>query len=89
MLQVTGLELAARTRRPVGVHPLLSSSCLAAAGNETPDAGLAPARASLSVTLPPVDIRVARARNAARGGGSWERDTERRLGSGSNLLRPD
>ena len=51
VLQVTGLELAARTgRRPVGGHPLLPSSFLAAAGNETPDAGLAPARASLSVT---------------------------------------
>ena len=37
----------------------------------------------------PVDIRVARARNAARGGGSGERDTGRRLGSGSDLLRTD
>ena len=52
-------------------------------------AGLAPARAGLSVTLSPVDIRVARARNAALGGGSWERDSGRLLGSGSDLLRPD
>ena len=90
VLQVTGLELAAPTgRRPVGGHPLLPSSFLAAAGNEVPEAGLAPARAGLSVTLSPVDIRVARARNAAQGGGSWERDIGRRLGSGSDLLRPD
>ena len=52
VLQVTGLELAARTgRRPVGGHPLLlPSSFLAAAGNEIPEACLAPARAGLSVT---------------------------------------
>ena len=44
VLQGTGLELAARTRRrPVRVHPLLPSSCLAAGGNETPDAGPLPA----------------------------------------------
>ena len=49
VLQVTGLELAARTRRPVGFHSLLSSSCescLAAVGNKTPDASLASVRAS-------------------------------------------
>ena len=39
----------------------------------TPDACLAPARASLPVNLSPVDSRVARARSAARGGGSRER----------------
>ena len=37
---------------PVGGHPLLPS---VAAGNETPEVGLAPARAGLSVTLSPVD----------------------------------
>ena len=93
VLQVTGLELAARTGcRPVGGHPLLQvlpSSFLAAAGNEIPVAGLAPARAGLSVTLSPVDIRVTWAGNAARGGGSWERDTGRRLCSCSDLFRPD
>ena len=79
----------ARGRSP-RTHPLLPpSSFLAAAGNEIPVTGLAPARAGLSVTLSPVDIRVARAHNAARGGGSWERDSGRRLGSGSDLLRPD
>ena len=50
---------------------------------------MAPARAGLSVTLSPVDIRVARARNVVRGGFSGERDTGRRLGSGSDLLWPD
>ena len=34
-------------------------------------------------------LMVARALNAARGGGSRERDTGRRSGSGSDLLRPD
>ena len=50
---------------------------------------MAPARAGLSVTLSSVDIRVARALNAARGGGSRERDTGRQPGSGSDSLRPD
>ena len=50
---------------------------------------MAPARAGLSVTLSSVDIRVARALNAARGGGSRERDTGRQPGSGLDLLRPD
>ena len=91
VLQGMGLELAARTgRRPVGGHLLLlPASFLAAARNEIPVACLAPARAGLSVIPSPVDIRVARARNAGRGGGSWERDTGRRLGSGSDMLRPD
>ena len=41
------------------------------------------------VTLSPVDIRVARARSAARSGGSSERVTRRRLGSGSAQPQPD
>ena len=65
-------------RRPVGGHPLLPSSFLAAAGNKTPEAGLAqarPARRSPYLQL----IRVTRARNAVLGGGSlsWKRDTGR------------
>ena len=82
-------------RRPQGLPPrgghllLLQPSFLVAAVTETPEAGLAPARAGLSVTLSSVDIRVARALNAARGGGSRERDTGRRPGSGLDLLRPD
>ena len=91
VLQVAGLELSARTGcRPVGGHLLLlQPSFLVAAVNETPEAGMAPVRAGLSVTLSSVDIRVARALNAARGGGSRERDTGRRPGSGLDLLRPD
>ena len=82
----------ARTgRRPMGGHPLLASFFLVAAGNETLQAGLDPSRAGLSVTLSPVDVRVARARNAARAPGRrlLERETGRRPGSGSDLLRPD
>ena len=53
MLQVTGLEHAARKRRPMDVHPPShgsSSSCFTATGNEIPDAGLVPARISFGQT---------------------------------------
>ena len=95
MLQVAGLELAARTgRRPVGGHLLLLQSFfLVAAGNETPEAGLAPAWAGLSVTLSPVDIRVARVRNApgaeAAGNETPDADLAPAAEYGSDLLRPD
>ena len=75
---------------------LVFFSRLAAAGIETPDAGQAPARASVA-DLPPQSktdsnlISESPGRGVARGGGSWERfgDTGRRLGSGSVQLRSD
>ena len=88
----------ARSRRPHAASQGRSPGppLLAAAGIETPDAGQAPARASLA-GLPISNSSPTQAeppsrgglshqtqsRGAARGSSSWERDTGHRPGSGS------
>ena len=91
LLQVAGLAHAARTLCR-GRSPSSSSPCLTAAGNETPDVCLAPARACLaglpttSHTLKSDSPDLWSCTGRRAGGGSWERDSERRPGSCSGKL---
>ena len=67
-----------------GRSPSSSSPCLTAAGKETPDACLAPARACWATGSLPISPwnPSSLARGVARGGScSWERDSERQPGS--------